>query len=160
MKRVLLLAVCVLICLSGCGTQKKDSENEPVLYSAVEDKEIKSEIESTVNAYLNALQNKSYSQLMSCTEGSFGIAGDETAFEGLTMGLEETKLEFIDLDDIHKDNGSYFVKVRYSLVFTGSYIDEQGIQREAGTADHFELFTLTERNEGLVITDISITGEG
>lgn len=164
MKRVLLfITVLVTALLCGCGKNGGDVPEisyEPVEYSIVKDSRTIESIETAVNGYLNALTNHSFNELPLYADVDLPICIDQTAFEDYIIGLGEARLESIETDIISENSGSYYVKVRYELIFTGQYTDFDGSRGIPGTVEKYEQFTMKQGDNGFIITAVEPTGEG
>ena len=164
MKRVLIVMSALLMALL-CGCGKKSSgvseiSFEPVEYSIVKDSSAIEGIENAVNGYLNALTNHSFNELPLYVDTNLPICVDQTAFEDYIIGLGEAQLENMETDIISENSGSYYVKVRYKLIFTGSYTDFDNSRGLPGTIEKYDKFTLKQGDNGFLITAIESTGEG
>ena len=159
---LLVTAVGVLfLVLCGCGNKTSDKNSAvPVEYRTVSSDEEADSVQQTVRTYLSALETHSFNALLSCTDDALPISVNETAFDEYSIGIGGVTLDGIEGDSISEYSGSYFVKVRYTIVFTGSYTDIDGVSHQPGSEEHYELFTLAQGDSGLIITAIEPTGEG
>ena len=164
MKRLFMaMTALLMVMLCGCGKNNggvPEISYEPVKYSIVDDTSVIESIEAAVNGYLNALTNHSFNELPLYADTNLPVCVDQTAFEDYIIGLGEARLESIETDMISENSGSYYVKVRYELIFTGAYTNPDGSRGIPGTVEKYESFTLKKGDGGFVITAIEPTGEG
>ena len=158
---VIAAAFTLTILLSGCGKTNETVSSAPVRQSAVVTAELKTQLTDTVNNYLAALSDHDYYSLTGCATENVLLCRDQTAFEDFTVGIAEASLETADLDNvILSDNSGYIFRIKYTLDFSGSYIDTDGTEREPGIYYHNEMFTIENIDGAYFIDNIEETAEG
>ncbi len=162
--RVIALTAAAVISLGlfGCEENEPEPEVSEIPNSMVEaDDTLKENITDTVTKYLEALSEKSYEDLTACATDDLALCRNQTGFYDYVIGISEYKLDSIDFESLQlNDSGDYLIHVRYDIICTGSFVDEEGIDQPPGEYFHNELFTITEDNSEYKIKDIQQTAEG
>ena len=161
--KIIALTAAAVISLSffGCKSEPEPDVSGILISTAEADEDLKESITEIVTQYLEALSNKSYEELTVCATDDLALCRDQTGFYDYVIGISEYELESIDFDSIRlNDDGDYLVHVRYNIICTGSFTDQESVDQPPGEYYHNELFTIDEKNNEYKITDIQQTAEG
>lgn len=161
MKILCCTAVSGLIFLSGC----KDNIKEPTPVKndfsiSVADSEQKEKINGIINSYLSSLEHHSLSELAECTAVDFSLCNDETAFYDMTTGLSSARLDGIDFDNLQIKKDEMMVTVDYTLIYSGSFTNDEGSIYPPGEYSTKELFLINTSNDEYKISGTEKTAAG
>ncbi len=165
MKSIIKVLCCIsavgLLGLSGCGEKEKEikPEKNDFLVSAA-DSEQQEKINEVVNAYLQALEHNSISELMACAAEDCSLCNDETAFYDMTTGLSSARLDNIDFENMQIKKDEMLITVDYTLIYSGSFMDGEGSICSPGEYSTKELFLIKVINDEYKISSTEKTAAG
>ena len=131
------------------------AEFEEIGIEATEEK-----INEVVNAYLQALEHNSMSELMACAAEDCSLCNDETAFYDMTTGLSSARLDNIDFENMQIKKDEMLITVDYTLIYSGSFMDGEGSICSPGEYSTKELFLIKVINDEYKISSTEKTAAG
>jgi len=161
-KCCLLLFLLLTVMIAGCrSNESQEITYPPITYDPVSvDESLQDQLTTVIHGYCLALEHHSYAELQSYADEELPLCRNETAFDDYTIGLSSVTVHSMDFDHLLKNGDDYLLKINYTLVFEGSFIDLDGNSMAPCTMELTDLFTLSLTDDQYLISSVQEYGEG